>query len=386
MPTDARSSAAAPDSLELRREVGRVRRRARIVLLAGAVVAALAADVWYEIFTFGIWWYSRVNVYFPLFFFVALAVFAVGVARRTATLPLSTALDEKFSLKARLAAASRFERLSRVPEDLREAQARETLRAVDFSRLRSSYRLRPWGAIAWLIVGSGIAGLLMHRFPAVFNPNNLVFRQGRVVFMTVKSISNKAANGGAGAGGDPPRQFPAGHPQVALVLKDSPDREAPPGAQPSGSTGEKPPPGGGNRSGDETEPGGKPPTHPEPSPDRKSPDADRSGAGKEARPGSADGSTRSRPVSLEETDGISPPTARPESGMAGPAMDLRGPDGGPSLPPLPFVRLLGGAQPGALFDPETLNIVLEAYPPKYREHLESYLKILQSLSERPNGS
>ena len=388
MPTADRSSTAAPGSRELRREVARVRRRARAVLLAGAVVAALAADLWYEILTFWIFRYFRVSIWFPLFSLVAFAVFAAAVVRRTRTFRLSAMLDGRFALKERLSSAFRFGSIPGMPADLREAQAHETLRAVDFGRLRASFRFRPWGALALLVAGIGIASWHVYRYPESFNPSSIAFRQARVVFVAVKSLGGGRDGAGTRGAGDASQQGDSGHPRVALVPEEgSSGKEPPPGAQSGRTTDEQPPPGKEKNSGDAPEPPQKPPEHPESSPDRKPPSPDRRGEGKSARLGPDEGGSFGRPVSLEETDGISPPTARPESGLAAGAANLRGPGAGPALPPLPFVRLLGAGKPaGVLFDPESLNIVLEAYPSKYREHLETYLKALQALREERHGS
>lgn len=381
MPTSDRPTIAAPGSRELHREVARVRRRARAVWLAGAVVAALAADAWYEVVSFWAFRLLQVHIWFPLFSLVAFAVFAAAVARRTGPLRLAALLDVRFALKERLVSAIRFERLPRVPADLREAQARETLRAVDFGRLRASFRFRPWGALAFLAAGAGLFGWHIHRYPELFNPSSVVFRQGRVVFLAVKSIGSGGSSGDAGSPEDASQQLPDSHPQVALVPEDGvPKQETPPPAETGGTPEGQPPPGG--EKGSPEAPGDqkRPPGHPETPPEGR-------GEGKVTRLGADEGGAFGRQASLEETDAISPPTARPESGLAAGAADLRGPNAGPSLPPLPFVRLLGaGAQPAVLFDPETLNIVLEAYPPKYREHLETYLKALQTLTEDRNGS
>jgi hypothetical protein len=363
--------------------VDRVRRRARAVQLAGAVVAALAADVWYEACSFWLFRLFKFRIWNPLFFFVALAVFSAFVVQRTRTFALNGLLDARFALKQRLVSAFRFARLARVPAELREAQARETLRAVDFGRLRASFRFRPWGPLAFLAVGSAIVAALMYRYPESFNPRNLAFRQGRVVFMAVKNIGTGGGDGaGAPGAGDGQQGDGTGHPIVALVSEGkSPKQKPAADAQPGGTADEKPPPGGEQSPTPESGEGTSP--HPEKGSDGKPPPGD----GQGSRPGPNEGGALGRAASLEETDGISPPTSRPESGLAAGAADLRGPGTGPSLPPLPFVRLLGGdPQAGALFDPETLNIVLEAYPPKYREHLESYLKALQTLMEGRKGS
>jgi len=380
MPTEDLASTAASDSRELRREVAHVRRRARAVLLADAVVAALAADLWHEVISFWLFRFFSLRIWFPLFSLVAFAVFAAFAVRRTGTLRLSALLDGRFALKERLSSAFRFERLQGVPADLREAQARETLRAVDFDRLRASFRFRPWGALAFLATGAGLFGWHMHLYPESFNPSSVVFRQGRVVFLAVKSLGS-GTGGGEGSPGDASQQLPDSHPQVALVTEKPPPKlETSPGTQTRGTSEEKPPPGGEQKSPDAPGDQTRPPGHPETPPDRR-------GEGRVTRLGADEGGAFGRQASLEETDGISPPTARPESGMAAGAADLRDPNTGPSLPPLPFVRLLGGGnQGGVLFDPETLNIVLEAYPPKYREHLESYLKALQTLREDRHGS
>lgn len=380
MSTADGTSIAAPGSRQLRREVARVRRRARAVWLAGAAVAALAADAWYEVVSFWAFRLLQFRIWFPLFSLVAFAVFAAAVVRRTGTLRLAALLDARFALKERLVSASRFERLPRVPADLREAQARETLRAVDFGRLRASFRFRPWGALAFLAAGAGLFGWHIHRFPESFNPSSVVFRQGRVVFMAVKSIGRSSAGEDTGPPGGAPQQLPDSHPQVALVPEDGVPKQETPAAQTGGTPDGQPPPGGEQGSAEAPGDQKRPPGHPETPPEGR-------GEGKVTKLGADEGGAFGRQASLEETDGISPPTARPESGLAAGAADLRGPNAGPSLPPLPFVRLLGtGAQSGVLFDPETLNIVLEAYPAKYREHLESYLKALQSLKEDRHGS
>jgi len=381
MPTDDRTPAATPGSQELRREVARVRRRARAVLLVAAAVAALAADAWYEVVSFWAFRLLQFRIWFPLFFLVAFAVFAAAVVRRTRTFRLSALLDGRFALKERLVSAFRFERLPAVPADLREAQARETLRAVDFGRLRTSFRLRPWGALAFLAAGAGLFGWHIHRYPGSFNPSSVVFRQGRVVFLAVKSIGSGGARGDTGSPGDASQQLPDSHPQVALVPENGvPKQETPSAAQTGGTPEGQPPPGGEKESPDAPGDQKRPPGHPETPPEGR-------GEGKVTGLGADEGGAFGRQASLEETDGISPPTARPESGLAVGAADLRGPNAGSSLPPLPFVRLLGaGTQSGVLFDPETLNIVLESYPPKYREHLESYLKALQTPKEDRHGS
>jgi hypothetical protein len=224
----------------------------------------------------------------------------------------------------------------------------------------------------------------MYRYPESFNPRNLAFRQGRVVFMAVKNFGAGGGRDDAGdSGADDGQQGDGdGHPKVALVSEEKSPKQEPPGdAQTGGTKDEKPPPGGERNPTPESREGASP--HPKMDSDEKPPPGD----GQGSRLGPNEGGSPGRAASLEETDGISPPTSRPESGLAAGAADLRVPGTGPSLPPLPFVRLLGGdPQAGALFDPETLNIVLEAYPQKYREHLESYLKALQTLREGRKGS
>ena len=97
--------------------------------------------------------------------------------------------------------------------------------------------------------------------------------------------------------------------------------------------------------------------------------------------------TPERSRSYEESQKISPLTARPEGGTGAPVPELRAQDRGQSLPLLPFFRLLSGKQPSeALLDPETVTIILEAYPGKYRSHLEAFLKALQSRREKKSGS
>jgi hypothetical protein len=200
--------------------------------------------------------------------------------------------------------------------------------------------------------------------------------------MAVKNITSGGGDEAGTPGGEGQQGDGDGHPLVALVPENkSPKPEPPAGAQTGGTTEETPPPGGEQKPTPESKEGTSP--HPGKGSDEKPP----GGTGQGSGPESNEGGSLGRAASLEETEGISPPIARPESGLANAAADLRGPGAVPSLPPLPFVRLFGaGAQAGALFDPETLNIVLEAYPPKYREHLESYLKALQTLREGRKGS
>jgi hypothetical protein len=230
----------------------------------------------------------------------------------------------------------------------------------------------------------------MHRYPESYAPRNLAFRQGRVVLLVVKHLGA----GGAPAPGSAPADGDAatgdGHPLVIAV----PGKGAEPGrpasapeAQPGAAPGSQPPPGR--------------PADPQAGADRRegtaadpqvapAPETDRTAQrqpGQGAEPGPNEGGALGKPVSLEETKRVSPPTQRPGPGLAAAAANLRDPGSGPGLPPMPFVRLLSGQpQAGALFDPETLNVLLESYPPKYREQLGSYLKALQVLGEKRDGS
>lgn len=383
-----KTPAAAPPSgttavHAFRGDLGRVCRRARAVALGGAVIAALAADVWYEVGSFWAFRLFKVWIWNPPFFFVALVVFAAQAVRRTGTLALSRSLDAEFALKERLVSAFRFAQLAGLPADIREAQARETLRAVDFRRLRASFRFRPWGQLVLLAAGCGVTAVLMYRYPGVFNPRSVAFRQSRVVFQVVKDLATGPREGAESPGAGDGQQGGGDHPLVALVPESKSPKQGAPTESPSGGgTDEKSPPG-------RNEPSPPAPSeesstrHPGNKPGEKPPP----GAGPGSHPGPDEGGALGRSASLEETEGISPPTPRPESGLATAVADLRVPGSGPALPPLPFVRLFGGGtQAGTLLDPESLNIVLESYPPKYREQLASYFKALQDLRASRKGS
>lgn len=381
-----------PAAGALARSVRRVRGRARAVLLGTAAIAALAADVWYEIAANGIALLLNVEIYFTLFFLVAFAVLAGGVLLRTRLEPFSRALDARFALKERLGAAAAYRASRSIPAVIVEAQARESSAAIDFAALRRSFRFRPYGALLALSLGVALTAWLVWRYPEQVQPRNLVFHGGSLM---------KAA--GRGHGARPADGDRGGREKTAARREGPTDRQGAPAKVPPSLPGGK----GKDRQGPQpADPGRKPENgataakEPEPAPGRNTRNAvgPAPGKGTTTSPGRSDGQaaaardttgTPTRSRSFEDTRGVSAVTAIPEGGPGAPQSDLRARDQGqpPALPPLPFFRLLSGKQRAeALLDPGTITIILEAYPAKYRSHLEAFLKALQSRREQKSGS
>lgn len=379
----AHSPGTGPAARELARSVRNVRTRARAMLFGSAAIAALAADVWYEIAGNALALFLRVDIYFPLFFLVAFAVLASGVFLKTQFEAFSRDLDTRFSLKERLGAAATYRTSRTIPAAVIEAQAREAAAAIDFAALRRSFRFRPYRALLALGLGTIVLGWLAWRYPDRFEPRNLMFRHGGTL-MTLADLRQGGGTEKPGSRLQGAPERPAAPPRKPMTLTAS-----------TGNTQDGTQESNPDQQHGKAVPAGK---KPEPPPAQQAPDPGRPAPGKSASPPPAQSNSqtsayrdtnwsREQSRAYEETRRVSPATAKPAGGPSAPLPDLRAAVRGQPLPPLPFFRLLSGKQPAdALLDPGTVTIILEAYPGKYRSHLEAFLKALQSRRELKRGS
>jgi hypothetical protein len=112
---DTKKRALPKSAHRLRREVLKTSFRARLILLAQAFLAAVAADLLYDLLNVALFITTGRKMYFPPFFLVVLAVFSVYALRKTRILPFSRMLDANHRLKDRLASAYSYRRSGRVP-------------------------------------------------------------------------------------------------------------------------------------------------------------------------------------------------------------------------------------------------------------------------------
>lgn len=374
----------------LHRLVSRLRRRAALSWSATALIAALAADLGYDLANLLLVRLTGKSLYFPVLFPLAMALLAAVIVRRTRPQAFCRSLDDAFNLKDRLAAAERYRRTPGIPAAVVAAQAAETLARIDPRALASRFAFRPRlpGALLLLVAGAwvGVRLFLPEQF---MPPRNLLLQQGQVLVARAFRHPRVAV----GPGGAPGRR--RGRIEVTSVppegvAEPSPAPTAPTGAPaaPVPPTGPPPPePKKPEEAGRPEEKGPQPrtaPSEPQPAPPAaaaRQPGADATDNRKDSRGGVAP----PKAASVEVGKAVAPLGVRPDGTLAPPLADLKA-GAGAYLPPVPLFRLLGRAAAGALLDPETLYVEPDTYQPRYRDHLVRYFERLQQLGENRHGS
>ena len=370
----------------LRDAVLRLRRRARAHLLAKALLAAVAADLLYDLAGIGVALLTGRSITFSPFIVVVFAVFVVFALRATSLRAFSRRLDGEHGLKSRLAAAEEFRRSGRVPAAIVEAQARETLRSVDFAAIRRSLRFSPAAHLGAIAFSGGLLGLILWGFPGLFQPQGFLLRQGGALVSRFSHPQVDApllrASGGGGGGDEAapgeakPKSEERGKPAAGEDRKqpEPPEREAreKPREQVAGKKPERRPEQA------------KPPGDPREGPGKAKPPSPPQGPRKGG--GAAGAAAPEKLASVEVTRKPSPLAARPRPGLAPEGVRLDPRAGGAYLPPIPLFRLLAGSRGGALVDPDTVQIVPGAYDARYRRHIIAYFEKLQALRGGTDGS
>lgn len=385
------SSKEPPESArKLRSEVLRIRRRARATLLLEAFLAAVAADLLYYLAGIAVLFLTGRNNYFPPFVLVIFTVLALYALWKTRFLRFSRRLDREQRLKERLTAAESFRLSGRVPPEIVEAQARESLAAIDFPGIRKTFRPRlvaHLGVIALLTV---IMGAVVWRFPGIFTPLDYWSRQGRQLvgaFRHKNSIEDVMANAKS-QGGEERKPGPDDEPDEAGSEEETgddgdemPAEELPPAAEEAA----EPAPEEGEEKVAEVE--NEPPSEPPPPEESRAvdpPPPQEGGQGQTAA--SSTGGTTGKAEAVAETTRPSPLAEKPYAGLAPEPFlfDREGTKG--YLPPIPLFKLFAGSpMKETLIDPDAINIVPEAYEEKYRRHIIAYFEKLQSLRGDRHG-
>jgi len=386
---DERNVSLPESARSLRQKLCRVRRKARLVLLGEAFLAAVAADLLYDFLSLGLFLFTGVSIYFPPFFLVALSVLVLRLFLKTRLLPLSRALDRKHHLKERLTSAFFYDLSDRVSSPILEAQARETLEAVNFSSLHASYAFRPKYSAAAIVLLVTALGGIMWKYPGLFTPANFVYRQGTRIVSSYQHggplDEQFAMFPGPPLGEDPEivsrnendssqvEDESAGTLEEAgqeSDLKDIPAEEM---------AAEK------KEAEDSPKKSEDLPPQPEPS-DRKQDTPPQRGKESPRTASSDHGGTLLKSPSVETTDRSSPLADKPYRGLAPEPLGFAFREAAAYLPPIPLFQLImKDAAQGALMDPESVTIVPEAYQEKYRQHIVAYFEKLQSLREEQNG-
>ena len=374
----------------LRTELQRIRLRARATLLVEAFFAAVIADFLYDLGGLGIFLLTGKSNYFPPFLFVVFAVFALYVLRKTRFLPFCRNLDREHRLKDRLAAAETFRLSGRVPDEVVEAQARETLAAIDFSGIRKTFRPRIAAHLAAITVLACITGAIAWQYPAVFTPMNFFTRQGRQIvtaFRHQSPIEDIMEEAGRQKGD---REIGADADADEAEVEALPEEEnmgAPPEDPPPGTeVAEESAPEENEEMAAEAEKKEAPPETLPPR-EKKAPDSSAAdgGRGKVAAPVTTGGVPGKVPA-VEETTRPSPLTEKPYTGLAPEPFRPDGEKTRGYLPPIPFFKLFAeNPTKETLIDPDAINIVPEAYEEKYRRHIIAYFEKLQSLRGDRHG-
>lgn len=386
---DERNVSLPASARNLRRELGRVRRKARMVLLGEAFLAAIAADLLYDLLSLGLFLLTGINTYFPPFFLVVLSVLILSLLLKTRLLPFSRSLDRKHRLKERLTSAFFYQGSDSVPAPIREAQARETLEAVDFSSLRGSYAFRPIYSTAAIVFLVAALGGVMWKYPGLFKPANFVYRQGARVVSSYQhggpagdqlAMSSDPSSEESGANPAPDEDDSNPAAEKAPAPPDETGGETDPGEEtPERVVKEK------KEMEDPPEKNEEPPRQPGP-PDREQ-EIPPPKEGKPPRPSSSNqGGVIMKSRSVETTEEPSPLADKPYWGLAPEPLGFTFREAEAYLPPIPLFRLLmKDAAQGALIDPESVTIVPEAYQERYRRHIVAYFEKLQSLREEQDG-
>ena len=374
----------------LRSEVSRIRLRARAVLLLEAFLAAVAVDFLYDLAGFGVFLLTGKSNYFPPFLFVIFAVFALYALGKTRFLPFCRSLDRKHRLKERLASAEAFRLSGGIPDDVVEAQARESLAAIDLPGIRKTIRPRlaaHLGAIALLAV---IMGTIVWQFPGFFEPMNFFTRHGRQIVTSyrhrtsIEEMMAEAERQGDGAG----ESRTGTEPDEAEEDEGTPEEgekmaagEPPPGAE---ETEESAPEEGEEKVAEaEREESPPEPSLPE---EKKAVDAPQPEGEKGRAASSNTGGVPGKVPAVEETTRPSPLAEKPYAGLAPEPFKFDSERTKGYLPPIPLFKLFAGPPTmETLIDPDAINIVPEAYEEKYRRHIIAYFERLQSFRGDSHG-
>lgn len=377
------SQTTLPESAEeLQRKVLRVRRRARIILLGHGVLAAIAADLAYDLLSMGLFALTGVRTYFPPFFFVVWAVFSIYALRQTRLLTFSRSLDRDHCLKERLTSALRYRTTGAVATPMVAAQAKESLDAIDFQNLRQSLKFRPWHSLAVIALAMAIMVAVTARFPENFVPNNIVFRQGSHLTNLYRHPGpplEELAMAPQGTAPDGKMDLPAGDAKKKNADEGAePPEEAPADDEDNTSEEKKTT----ERVKDKKRPGEMTP--------KKKPAADKPLPGEKKKvtrtEASDKGGNITKTPAVEATHQPSPLAEKPYRGLAPEPLGFTPGEARRYIPPIPLFRLLmGEAKSDGLIDPEAITIVPEAYQERYREHIIAYFEKLKSLREEHHG-
>jgi len=373
------SQRSLPESAEeLQRKVLRVRRKARIILLGRALLAAIAADLAYDLLSLGLFILTGARTYFPPFFFVAWTVFSIYALRKTRLLTFNRSLDRQHRLKDRLTSALRYRTTGVVAAPMVAAQARESLEAIDFQHLRQAFRFKPWYSLAVIALAMTAMASIKARFPEHFDPRNIVFRQAARLtdlYRHPGSLPEELAMAPQGTAADGPTDSPAGdaeeknteegaeHPEKAAAKDKEAKKEA------TVVEAKKPPQ-------DKAAPKKEAADTPVPQEKKR---VTRTIA-------SEQGGGITKTPAVEATRRASPLAEKPYRGIAPEPLGFTPGEAQRYIPPIPLFKLLmGEAKSSGLVDPEAITVVPEAYQERYRDHIIAYFEKLQSLREEHHG-
>jgi len=379
------SQRSLPESAEeLQRKVLLVRRRARIVLLGHAFLAAIAADLVYDLLSLAIFVLTGARTYFPPFFFVVFTVFSIYALRETRLLTFSRTLDHEHRLKDRLTSALCYRTMRIVDAPMVAAQAKESIDAIDFQRLRKSVKFKPWYSLAIIALAATTMVTLAARFPKYFIPKNIVYRQAaRLVdiYRHPRSLPAELAMAPQEAATDGDLGLPAGD----AGEKNAAESTKPPEKEPAAADDKD--------DKDDEEAKNEAKKAKKPPHDKAPPKKETAGTPvpREKKRvmrtiASERGGVITKAPAVEATHRASPLAEKPYRGIAPEPLGFTPGEAQRYIPPIPLFKLLmGEAKSSGLVDPEAITIVPEAYQERYRDHIISYFEKLQSLREEHHG-
>ncbi len=388
LPARRHSLPASVDALRLK--LDSLRWKARLAMLATALLAALAVDEAYNAVGIGIVLLRGPSIYFPPLLLIVLAVLSAYVLRSTRPSAFSRRLDRDFALKDRLSSARLFRRPGAVPAEVAEAQARECLDRVDFAAMRRRFRFRPRLPLLAIAVFGGVILLAWWRHPGLFTPQSFLLRHGMSLYRVMRPDmrSPSRLSGYVPGEEEDGRRPESPASQDRRVGEKAPDKKEE-AKKPAAKEDEKPAPSARQK-------------EPEEKDKEKERDKEKRGRQeekeREARRPKGDLPSARRPLTLygrgrpsgmnvsqETTAGTSSPVERPDESQAPLFTGVPRQPGQPYLPPIPLLKLKDKRPGEAFVDPDTVYIQPESYREKYRRHITAYFEKLTKLKEEAHG-